>query len=138
MNAKLFSLIREYLGAVGEAVGLLSGSGIALPKTNRAWADLQMPASGLLSGGVRYRKHGYGCEVFLADGSVDFDFGADGQTDGFDEWRLQRFLRSRVPEDGSLTKDELSEAFDGAVASGEIIRSHYILCYLRRSVVGLS
>lgn len=92
MDRQLFTLIRNYIDAVAHATALLKASGISLPTSNDDWAATPIGPRGELGGGVRYQKHGYGCDVQGIDWSVDFDFGENGQIDAFDEWRLRIFL----------------------------------------------
>ncbi|WP_445145075.1 DUF6896 domain-containing protein [Dyella sp. Tek66A03] len=77
MDSRLLVLVHEYQSAVSTAIALMVKSGIPLPSSNLDWAANLIPARGLLEGGISYRKHGYGCEVFLPSASIDFDFGAN-------------------------------------------------------------
>jgi len=130
VDSRLGKLIKEYLAAVQAAVSLIAEAGIALPESDRAWCINGIPGTGLLSGGVSYRKHGYGCEVRLESGGVDFDFGREGETDGFDVWRLADFAADRLGSFGFTSRDELEAVFADAVSAGEISASGYILHYL--------
>ncbi|WP_370868306.1 hypothetical protein [Pseudomonas sp. MWU12-2311] len=89
-----------------------------------------MPNRGELEGGIQYYKHGYGCAVSLSTGAVDFDFGDQGEIDGFDVWRLTGFADSKLPEYGFATEDALKECFKEEVAAGSLVYSGYILYYL--------
>ncbi len=133
MNIALVDLVSDYLAAVSTAVRLMHESGLPLPATNTAWAINGIPQSGTLHGGVRYYKHGYGCAVHLRGGVVDFDFGANGETTGFDLWRLSAFASERLPQYGFKGEDALKSAFEQAVASEELQYSGYILYYLRKA-----
>jgi hypothetical protein len=42
----------------------------------------------------RYQFHGGGCRVEISKRVIDFDFGPDGRTDGFDAWRLNQYAQS--------------------------------------------
>ena len=126
----LAQLIYDYQGAVRTAVALLEGSGILKPATPDAWVGLDIPQRGELQGGVRYFKHGYGCAVNLPSGKVDFDFGAEGQIDGFDLWRLVGFAEGRLIAYGFSSEQDVKSAFQSAEQSGKIVRSDYILYYL--------
>jgi hypothetical protein len=39
--------------------------------------------------------HGIGCRINLSTGSVDFNYGPNGEINGFDVWRLYNFARER-------------------------------------------
>lgn len=138
MDARLVTLIHEYLAAAKSAVELMVQSGIKLPTSNVAWASTKLPAMDALKGGIRYRKHGYGCEVFLPGGVVDFDFGANGEYDGFDPWRLKSFAKGRLTEYGLSSEQDVDDLFKAAAQSGALIYSGYILYYFRRPLTSIS
>ena len=58
---------------------------------------------------------------------VDFDFGAAGEIDGFDAWRLWQFVERNHLDSGFLTEGALTATFDDEVAVGAIRYSGYIL-----------
>jgi len=132
MDRQLFTLIRNYIDAVAHAAALLEASGISLPTSNDNWAATPVSPQGELGDGVRYQKHGYGCDVTGHGWSVDFDFGEDGQIDGFDEWRLRIFLTENPRSIGTMTVEHLRNSFHAAVAAGEVIYSGH-LYYLNNS-----
>jgi hypothetical protein len=134
MDRRLKHLIDEYLGAVRTAVALLTAAGIPRPASDHAWASNGVPGTGALRDGATYRKHGYGCEVHLAFGSVDFDFGRAGQINGFDVWRLADFAGDRLAAFGFNSRDELQQLFNKEVGSGKILSSGYILHYVAEAV----
>lgn len=138
MDAGLFKLIHDYLAAVRTAVDLMVQSGIAAPASNREWVNNPLPEAGLLDGGIWYRKHGYGCQVLLAHRPVDFDFGERGQVDGFDPWRLKKFVANRWTEYGFASEGEFTAAFKEAVRTQTVIYSGYTLYYLRRALVSIN
>ena len=130
MDPRLKHLIDEYLGAVRTAVALLAEVGIPRPASDHAWVTNGIPGTGALRDGAIYRKHGYGCEVHLASGSVDFDFGRAGQINGFDVWRLADFAGDRLAAFGFKSRDDLEQIFKAEVRSGRILSSGYILHYV--------
>ena len=83
--------------------------------------------------GIKDFKHGYGCAVQLPGGSVDFDFGEHGQTDGFDTWCLSSFADERLTEYGFASEVELTRTFEQAVAAEELQYSGSILYYLKKN-----
>lgn len=131
MDQRLASIIAEYLAAVSSAVDLLEQGGIARPASDMAWACNGIPQLGVLPGGVKYAKHGYGCRVDLEAGPVDFDFGKGGQIDGLDAWRLGNFVRDRIEQYGFSSEEELTRCFDAEVASGSLLYSGYSLHYVQ-------
>lgn len=100
------------------------------PATNTEWVGLNIAHIGKLEGGISYRKHGYGCEVALPSGNVDFDFGENGEIDGFDTWRLISFAGERLNAYGFSNEVELKKHFDEAVSAGSLVYSGYILHYI--------
>lgn len=90
------------------------------------WACNGIPQTGLLPGEVKYFKHGYGCAVHLRGGTVDFDFGEKGETDGFDAWRLCAFAEGTLRQYEFHSEEELVACFKAEVAAGSIVYSGYI------------
>ena len=133
MNQKLKSLIESYLSAVNEAIELLVASGMALPKSNTEWATSGINQRGELKNGIKYFKHGYGCAVHLSSGAVDFDFGPNGEYNGFDEWRLWGFLQNSQLPKFFKSESELKQEFRHAIESGELTFSGYILYFLNET-----
>ena len=131
MDSRLLALINDYLDAVSTAVALLEKAGIPRPKSNTDWVGYDMPQIGVLPGNVKYAKHGYGIVVHLQEGEVDFDFGASGQINGFDDWRLVLFSEERPGQHGFNSEEEIKQSFKAAVATGAFEYSGYILYYLR-------
>ncbi len=130
MNPGLARIIADYQRAVRQAVALLEQSAITRPASNHEWAFLDIPHRGTLKEGVRYFKHGYGCAVHLSEGTVDFDFGAKGEIDGFDVWRLAGFAEARLPDYGFADEDALKACFNQEVEAGSLHYSGYILYYV--------
>lgn len=133
MDKRLSALIKDYLASVSRAVQLLAQGGISQPCSNTEWACNDVPQTGILPGGVKYYKHGYGCAVHLNDGTVDFDFGENGENDGFDTWRLSGFAQGKLSQYGFESEDEVKMCFNAAVAAGELRYSGYILYYLHET-----
>jgi hypothetical protein len=129
MNPGLAKLIADYQTSVFDAVAILKRSGIPLPSSNREWTGFDIPERGMLKGGVPYFKHGYGCAVPLPGGSVDFDFGANGEIDGFDSWRLASYAGQRLSEYGFADDAAMQTCFKSEIAAGSLIFSGYILYF---------
>lgn len=91
---------------------------------------MRIPQRAELGEGIAYFKHGYGIAVRDAAGEVDFDFGAHGEIDGVDAWRLQQFAASRLDRFEYASEEAIKADFQEAVATGELIDSGYILYYL--------
>lgn len=130
MDKNLEQLIKEFQSRVQDAVALMYRSGMTMPHTSFGWVKTDVPGRGVLDGGIEYFKHGAGCEVRLETGTVDFDFGEHGEIDGFDLWRLTEFTRTRLPCFGFDSAEQIEQAFNAAVACGDLERSGYALYYL--------
>ena len=132
MDTRLSILIADYQDSVERAVELMVLSGIERPVSNDHWVSLDIPQIGTLRGGVSYFKHGYGCIIHLPRDGVDFDFGAQGQIDGFSVSRLQGYAGARLAEYGFCTLKELHDAFESATHS-DLLFSGDQLYYLTAS-----
>lgn len=132
IDARLKRLIDDYRVAVRQAVTALEANGIPRPKSTAEWVAYDVPQTGELSGGGKYFIHGFGCTVKSPDTYVDFDFGEQGQIDGFDCYRMSDFARERLVSEYAISDgDELKRIFDDACHAGELVDSGYILWYER-------
>ncbi|UGQ47309.1 DUF6896 domain-containing protein [Massilia endophytica] len=134
MDERLRYLIDEYQSAVKFATSLMYRSGINMPQSDYAWAHMDIAPSGTLDVGVQYHKHGAGCMVELQSGTVDFDFGANGEIDGFDLWKLTQFVAHSDIDYGFESETEIEHAYNAALQSGEMLGSHRSLHYLASGV----
>jgi len=80
---------------------------------------------------VEYQFHGIGCLLIFSDREVDFDFGPENRTDGFDLWRLTEYTLScpeKYPE--YKDKDKLKQDFENAVQQEMITKLDNPYCNL--------
>jgi hypothetical protein len=133
MDARLAELIRDYQEKVREAIALLEAAGIPRPRSNVEWAASHDPGRLSLDGGFSFYKHGFGCSVDGPAWGVDFDFGAEGQIDGFDAWRLYDFARNDLARYGFASENEIASAVAETANLGDLIFSGYILYYVTES-----
>jgi len=130
MDPRLQRLIDDYKATVVRAVEALEATGIPRPTSTTEWTAYDVPGRGELNGGGKYFIHGFGCVVWLPDLVVDFDFGDDGQIDGFDWSRLLMFAGSRLRTYYDIEDEaSLRLLFDAACRDGELLHSGYILWY---------
>lgn len=121
-ESSLLQLIQVYLDAVRRAVARLKecfGPGCLL----EGWRLGKVPRLGKLGATqtVRYEFHGVGCRVVFGEVVVDFDFGPNGRTDGFDLWRLGLFLEdNKLTGASRLSRDALRGAFESLERKGVI------------------
>ncbi len=112
-------LIDEYQVAARK-VALALRAGFGRDDLLRAWRSGGIPKDGVISG-IEFSFHGVGCRATVDGVEVDFDFGPDGRTDGFDAWRLWYFARQnpkRYPQFKRL--EDVEAALEGLARSGEI------------------
>jgi hypothetical protein len=73
-----------------------------------------------------------GCAIKGANDSVDFDFGAKGEIDGFDPSRLWAFAAASKKDYGFASAKEIGEAIKKAATEGLIVFSGYMLYFPKK------
>ena len=121
MNENLYRLIVNFQDSVQVALKLMHRSGIQMPSSSYGWIKSDMPILGELEGGVKYYKHGAGCRVELNSGTVDFDFGEQGEVGGFNSWWLANFAGKNLKAYGFRNYNEVEEHLNKALDDGELI-----------------
>ena len=86
-------LIGDYQTAVQTVVAALR-AGFGCNDLLSARRRGKIPKDGMISG-VEFSFHGVGCRGIVDGIEVDFDFGPDERTDGFDAWRLWGFAKQK-------------------------------------------
>jgi len=131
MDPRLFPLVVDYQRAVAKRFEQLRTElGIEAPKSDIEWAANGIAGRGRLSDGAEFFKHGYGCAIKYAGGAVDFDFGREGEIDGFDASRLWDFAEATNRSYGFSGFKDVDTAVKKAAAEGSLRFSGYILYYL--------
>jgi hypothetical protein len=123
MDARLALLIQDYRSAVATAVRLLCESGIPLPESHVDWVCNGISHTGALRRGIKYFKHGSGCAVHLPGGTVDFDFGEQGEIIWIDAWHISTFADERLAEYGFASSRELIQTLRQAIATEDLLVS---------------
>lgn len=121
MDSRLDGLIERFRRAQDAAVALLSTMRVPRPASPFDWLAICRAhgVSGFEANGVKLIPHGVGIVVRQGKSSVDFDWGPNGEPDGFDAWRLFNFARcNRLAAEYACTdvKRWLTEAHE----SGEL------------------
>ncbi|MCL6358776.1 hypothetical protein EXT49_01765 [Pectobacterium polaris] len=129
MNENLYRLIFYFQDAVQVSLKLMHRSGIKMPSSRYGWIESDIPSSGELDGGVKYYKHGAGCRVELNSGSVDFDFGGQGEVGGFNSWWLTYFAGKNLTDYGFRNYDDVADHLNKALDDGELIFPEHDLYY---------
>lgn len=134
MDPLLYDLIGKFRLAQDAAVAfLIDVANVPWPASNRQWAFYCYDAcrQAKLPPGAQLKPHGYGVEV-IADGLlVNFDWGENGEPDGFDGWRLYHFAVSNHPEI-ACTHTQLNELLAAAFAEGALIEDRLLYYDLQR------
>lgn len=127
MKASLLQLIEAYRGTQRDvALRLASALGFALPITNIRWVGLRIPQKGKTADGLQYYKHGFGVAIRFEGGEIDFDFGDEGQYDGFDAERLYRFAMDCKLATSYTSSAEVRMDIEEAEAMREIQHSGFL------------
>jgi hypothetical protein len=133
MDTKLQRLVSDYQTVVSRRfTQLRTELGFAAPESNVAWACNRIEQRGRLSDGAQYFKHGYGCAIKGATDSVDFDFGDNGEIDGFDASRLWGFAVASKKDYGFASEKEIAAAITRSAAEGALRSSGYMLYYVQK------
>jgi len=103
-------VIQDYLNDVKKCMELFTKK-IGNKHPIKAWRDKTIPKSGQLSEDTIYDFHGVGCMVEFPNYCIDFDFGKDGQSNGFDTWRIASYIEERI-SDYSYYNELLYEYID--------------------------
>jgi hypothetical protein len=112
-NETLDILINDFISMV-ESSTLIFERKFGTRDIRRLWRTKAIKRCGRVTRGVKYELHGIGCRINLSTGSVDFDYGPNGEINGFDTWRLYNFACERPSKhrkycDKETIKKELKE-----------------------------
>lgn len=112
-NESLEQLIFDFLLMVDKATSLFEEK-FGTPCILRLWRSNKIERCGTVAGDITYELHGVGCAVYFPDLCIDFDYGPDGRTDGFDVWRLYIFacelpLKYKKYTDKAVLENEFKE-----------------------------
>ena len=132
MKAEFATVLDAFNAAQLHAVKILEGYGIPIPKSNLDWTILKLEPeikSKMSSDGIHIFKHGYGLTIKDSTCYIDFDFGKNGEVNGFDVHRLFFFIEKNNIPSRYKTVDEIKCDFKEALEAGEIFFSGYINHY---------
>lgn len=106
---------------------------VSLPITNNHWSALPLDETVTKSvfekHNIKVFPHGYGLTMTTNEFTIDFDFGDNGEANGFDPGRLERFN-----QDNKITKvikeyHEFENVLKSELAKGNLVYSGYINYY---------
>ena len=139
MNPVLDNLIGQFRVAQDIGVATLTEKlKIPRPPSNREWPFMcieQKINNRCELQGIGIYSHGYGIEMKIASLTIDFDWGENGEPDGFDTWRLYKFalVNSKLL---SCTYESIKSWIDDALAAGELTRLGTLYYDLKRRASG--
>ncbi len=112
-NETLDILINDFISMVESSTRIFELK-FGTRDIRRLWRTNAIKRRGRVTRGAKYELHGIGCRINLSTGSVDFDYGPNGEINGFDAWRLYNFARERPSKhrkycDEETIKKELKE-----------------------------
>ncbi|HSH70836.1 MAG TPA: hypothetical protein VK997_13005 [Deferrisomatales bacterium] len=111
---KLIRLFQEYVSRAENR--MREHFGLEEP---RNWNRAGFPRNGEF-GSCSYSFHGAGCRFDFGEREVDYDYGDQWRTDGFDLWRLSIFGEQFEEFSSYVSSGALKADFKTAVAAGEI------------------
>jgi len=113
-------MISDYISLISERMSqFYLETEFVLPESAIDWAT-RGPTNVVLSDGTVYSKHGYGCLIALKSGEIDFDFGDQGEIDGFDAFRLSAFTESFPSRYSIKSEREMQSILEAELKSGAI------------------
>jgi hypothetical protein len=128
MKPELETLIRCFRDAQDVGVATVRDTlQIPLPKSGPDWVHYCWN-NGIQKlkelNGVPIYAHGYGIELKIGELTIDFDWGPNGEADGFDAWRLYNFT---LDNDTGVecTHDDVIQWIEAAFKNGELQRSNH-------------
>lgn len=80
------------------------------------------------AGSYKLRPHGIGIEVELGNIKIDFDFGDNGEINGFDSWRLLNFVTENEIKTSLNTEQKINIAIEQAIDKGYIYKPNSVSC----------
>lgn len=125
MHPTLDLLIERFRAAQDLAIDTLTGDlQLPLPTTARDWWSY-CGENGLYNireiRGIGFFAHGFGVALQIGSLSIDFDFGRNGEIDGFDSWRLYLHAKDNLPH---LSCDhlEVNRWLQESLVAGELVQ----------------
>ena len=120
MNNELtIKLINNYLDDINYFMSLFKKK-YGRNDVIKAWREGDIPQFGNVTNEIEYELHGIGCCIFFPNKEVDFDFSKKNRTDGFDLWRLKKYLKQCPEIKKNMNEAELEYHFN------ELKKNNYI------------
>ncbi len=120
----LYDVAQAYISTVQFAVSLMQQYGFPAPQYAGEWIDYaQGHNRGTLNSDppIKYFLHGIGCRLDLPSGPIDWDFGYQNRTDGFDAGRLWHFAKNRKEQFPDLPDEKSFEVLFAEAIDNRIV-----------------
>lgn len=89
--------------------------------SNITWFFLDIEPVGKTSCGIKYSKHGIGLRMETDHIDLDFDFGGAGELDGFDPWKIWKFIEANKIKCPYKSFKEIYDLFIQAEKEGKLV-----------------
>ena len=125
MKPELETLIKHFRAAQDVGVATIRDTlKLPFPTSGPDWVHYCC-AQGLQQinelNGIPIYAHGYGIELKINELTIDFDWGPNGEPDGFDAWRLYNFTLDNATG-VQCTHKEVIEWIEASLKNGELER----------------
>jgi len=127
MNSELSRIIELFNIAQEKAVEILESKfECKRPESSTDFIKRCVPIireANYVKSGYKIRPHGIGMEIKVDGSKVDFDFGMNGEFNGFDAWRLSEFVRCNKIKSAIKSEKEFKSLLELAINNKEITKS---------------
>jgi hypothetical protein len=125
MNQTLNELIDRFRAAQDIGVETLKKWKLPQPSANREWPFICIESKinhQTEIDGIGVYSHGYGIKLTIGTLTIDFDWGDNGEPDGFDAWRLYVFALNNFDK-MTVSHESIQVWLDDSLAAGELTKS---------------
>ncbi|MDO8621781.1 MAG: hypothetical protein Q7R80_00950 [bacterium] len=121
MDEEILSLIHDFLNDIQRGIGMFK-SYYGFPPVMHEAKSRKMELRGA-NPEFEYAFHGVGICIEKGNWEIDFDYGDNLRTDGFDGWRIRRYWGSRKEKyPGVTSEDALVERFNRLIEEKKIAK----------------
>ncbi len=135
MNEDLINLIKLFNEAQIKALDILETNfSCSRPVSTMDYISRCVPVikeANYEASGYKIRPHGYGMEINVGGKTIDFDFGENGEFNGFDAWRLEYFVKENNLKTILDTEEKIETALNIGIKNGYIYQSAGINLYIK-------
>ncbi|MCB0803557.1 MAG: hypothetical protein KDB74_10695 [Flavobacteriales bacterium] len=105
---------------------------LPIPITNNEWVVFRMENKKAIKDYSKYQifPHGYGLSLKTPDFFIDFDFGENGEINGFDAGRLFNFISKNKIKSSLKNQKIIEQVIADQINKNKVVYSGYINHYL--------